>query len=94
MVSVTVGWEWIVVISSSVVASRRIASAPSQIKSDAVYDEKTNPACVYMMPEAASVGLTEEKCREKGIDYKVGKFVSPVLSVQITRAPAELSSML
>lgn len=41
---------------------------------DVLYDEKTNPACVYMMPEAASVGLTEEKCKEKGIDYKVGKF--------------------
>lgn len=40
----------------------------------AVYDQKTNPACVYMEPEAASVGLTEEQCREKGIDYIVGKF--------------------
>ena len=40
----------------------------------AVYDEKTNPTCVYMEPEAASVGLTEEQCKAKGIDYKVGKF--------------------
>ena len=40
----------------------------------AVYDEKTNPTCVYMEPEAASVGLTEEQCRAQGIDYKVGKF--------------------
>ena len=40
----------------------------------AVYDQKTNPACVSMEPEAASVGLTEEQCREKGIDYIVGKF--------------------
>ncbi len=50
------------------------AAAENIMGLDAVYDEKTNPACVYMMPEAASVGLTEEKCREKGIDYKVGKF--------------------
>ena len=40
----------------------------------AVYDERTNPTCVYMEPEAASVGLTEEQCRAQGIDYKVGKF--------------------
>ncbi len=39
-----------------------------------VYDEKTNPTCVYMEPEAASVGLTEEKCKEMGIEYVVGKF--------------------
>ena len=41
---------------------------------DAAYDEATNPTCVYIEPEAASVGLTEEQCKEKGIDYKVGKF--------------------
>ncbi len=40
----------------------------------AKYDETTNPTCVYMEPEAASVGLTEEQCKAKGIDYKVGKF--------------------
>ncbi len=38
------------------------------------YDESTNPTCVYMEPEAASVGLTEEKAKELGIDYNVGKF--------------------
>lgn len=41
---------------------------------DSVYDESTNPTCVYMEPEAASVGLTEEQCRAKGIAYKVGRF--------------------
>ena len=41
---------------------------------DALYDEKTNPTCVYIEPEAASVGLTEEQCKAKGLDYKVGKF--------------------
>ena len=40
----------------------------------AVYDEKTNPTCVYIEPEAASVGLTEEQCKAQGIEYKVGKF--------------------
>ncbi|EDU37132.1 dihydrolipoyl dehydrogenase [Clostridium sporogenes] len=37
-------------------------------------DYKTVPACVYTKPELASVGLTEEQAKEKGIDYKVGKF--------------------
>jgi len=40
----------------------------------AAYDEKTNPTCVYIEPEAASVGLTEEQAKAEGIDYKVGKF--------------------
>ena len=40
----------------------------------AIYDEKTNPTCVYIEPEAASVGLTEEQCKAQGIEYKVGKF--------------------
>ncbi|WP_349687745.1 dihydrolipoyl dehydrogenase [Acidaminococcus sp. DS4831] len=39
-----------------------------------LYSEKTNPVCVYIEPEAASVGLTEKQAKEKGIDYIVGKF--------------------
>ncbi len=30
------------------------------------------PACTYCHPPVASVGLTEQKVKEKGIDYKVG----------------------
>ena len=41
---------------------------------DAAYDERTNPTCVYMEPEAASVGITEEQAKARGIVYKVGKF--------------------
>ena len=41
---------------------------------EAHYDEKTNPTCVYMEPEAASVGLTEERAKAQGLAYKVGKF--------------------
>ncbi|MDY5612902.1 dihydrolipoyl dehydrogenase [Dysosmobacter sp.] len=50
------------------VAAENICGVP------AVYDESTNPTCVYMEPEAASVGLTEEQCKAKGIACKVGKF--------------------
>ncbi|HEX5580323.1 MAG TPA: dihydrolipoyl dehydrogenase [Gemmatimonadaceae bacterium] len=32
------------------------------------------PSCTYCHPEVASIGLTEQKCKEQGLDYKVGKF--------------------
>lgn len=32
------------------------------------------PGCTYCQPQVASVGLTEEKCKEQKIEYKVGKF--------------------
>lgn len=41
---------------------------------NSVYNEATCPSCVYIAPEAASVGLTEVQCKEKGIAYKVGRF--------------------
>ena len=56
------------------------ASAMGEVASENIcgleahYCEKTNPTCVYVEPEAASVGLTEEQCKAQGIAYKVGKF--------------------
>jgi dihydrolipoamide dehydrogenase len=32
-----------------------------------------NPSVIYTTPEIASVGRTEEECKEKGIDYEVAK---------------------
>ncbi|MCW3123170.1 MAG: dihydrolipoamide dehydrogenase, partial [Flavipsychrobacter sp.] len=32
------------------------------------------PSCTYCIPEVASVGLTEEEAKAKGIEIKVGKF--------------------
>lgn len=32
-----------------------------------------NPSVIYTQPEVASVGRTEEECKEKGIDYEVKK---------------------
>ena len=37
-------------------------------------DYSAIPAIVYINPEVAYVGLTEEEAKEKGIAYKVGKF--------------------
>jgi dihydrolipoamide dehydrogenase len=31
------------------------------------------PGCTYCQPQVASIGLTEQACKEKGIKYRVGK---------------------
>lgn len=48
---------------------------------EGMFDEKYSPkkvevfpGCTYCHPEVASIGLTEEACKEQGLDYKVGKF--------------------
>ncbi len=41
---------------------------------NSVYDESTCPSCVYVEPEIAAVGLTEAQCRDRGIEYRVGRF--------------------
>jgi dihydrolipoamide dehydrogenase len=35
---------------------------------------KEFPGCTYCVPQIASVGLTERAVKEKGLEYKVGKF--------------------
>lgn len=50
------------------VAAERIMGRNSRM------DYKTVPACVYIKPELASVGLSEEQVRERGIPYRVGRF--------------------
>jgi dihydrolipoamide dehydrogenase len=39
-----------------------------------VIDYSNVPGATYCHPEVASVGLTEAQCKEKKLDYKVGKF--------------------
>ncbi|OAA94898.1 dihydrolipoyl dehydrogenase [Clostridium coskatii] len=57
------------------VASEQGVVAAENISGRSVkMDYKTVPCCVYVKPEIASVGLTEERAKEKGIDYKVGVF--------------------
>ncbi len=37
-------------------------------------DYNNIPSCIYTSPEVASVGITEKAAKEKGINYRVGKF--------------------
>jgi len=37
-------------------------------------DYSNIPGCTYCQPQVASIGLTEEKAKEKGYDVKIGKF--------------------
>ena len=37
-------------------------------------DYNNIPSCIYTSPEVASVGITEKASKEKGINYRVGKF--------------------
>ena len=37
-------------------------------------DYSSIPGCTYCFPQVASIGLTEEACKEAGLDYTVGKF--------------------
>ena len=32
------------------------------------------PSCTYCHPEVASIGLTEQQCKDQKLDYKIGKF--------------------
>jgi dihydrolipoamide dehydrogenase len=52
-----------------VIAAETIAGHKAQ-----VLDYTNIPGATYCHPEVASVGLTEQQCKDKKIEYKVGKF--------------------
>jgi dihydrolipoamide dehydrogenase len=39
-----------------------------------LFDYSNVPGATYCHPEVASVGLTEQQCKEQKLDYKVGRF--------------------
>jgi len=51
------------------VAAEAIAGHPTQ-----PIDYSGVPGATYCHPEVASVGLTEERCKEQGLEYVVGRF--------------------
>jgi dihydrolipoyl dehydrogenase len=50
------------------VAAAVIAGQPE------AYDARCVPAVIFTSPEMASVGLTEEQCRERGLEIRTGSF--------------------
>lgn len=42
---------------------------------EASVDLSAVPGCVYTDPEIASVGMTEDEAKEKGLEIKTGKFI-------------------
>src|SRR5271154_1810641 len=51
-----------------VAVSEHIAGKPGHVNYNII------PGIIYTAPEAASVGITEEEAKEKGLDVRVGKF--------------------
>jgi len=54
--------------AEGIVAAENIMGVESKLNYNLI------PTGVYSFPELASVGLTEEEAKEKGLDYKVSKF--------------------
>jgi dihydrolipoamide dehydrogenase len=52
-----------------------------------IIDYQTNPSAIYCLPEVASIGMTEEKLKEKKTEYKVAKFpFAPMAKAKIEMA--------
>lgn len=59
-----------------IIAAEKIASKTGKYDAKKVHPIKKDniPGCTYAMPQIASVGLTEKKCKELGKKIKVGRF--------------------
>jgi dihydrolipoamide dehydrogenase len=51
-----------------IVFAERLAGMEPHVNYDAI------PSVIYIWPEVASVGQTEEQLKEKGVEYRVGRF--------------------
>ncbi len=57
-----------------VASAEGICAVRNAMGEDIKMNYSTVPVCIYTMPEIASVGITEENAKSRGIEYKVGKF--------------------
>ncbi|HQG46784.1 MAG TPA: FAD-dependent oxidoreductase, partial [bacterium] len=66
-----IGPPWLAHVASAegIAAAEGIAGHPVT-----PVDYENIPGCTYCQPQVASVGLTEEKAREQGLDIKIGRF--------------------
>lgn len=65
--------------------AERLAGKPGHVNYEAI------PSVVYTWPELANVGATEEQLKERGVEYKVGKF--PFLANGRAKAMDETEGM-
>ncbi|NNM85079.1 MAG: dihydrolipoyl dehydrogenase [Phycisphaerales bacterium] len=66
-----IGPPWLAHVASleATIAVERMFKA-----SDREMDYGLVPGCTYCYPQVASVGLTEKACKEKGLEYEVGRY--------------------
>ena len=50
---------------------------------------KNFPGCTYCQPQVASTGLTEKAAKEKGLNYKIGKFPFTASGKAVASAESE-----
>ncbi|EAX46425.1 dihydrolipoamide dehydrogenase [Thermosinus carboxydivorans Nor1] len=55
-------------------SAQGIAAVEHALGHQAAYYPQTIPSCIYIQPEVAGVGLTEEEAKKQGIAYKTGLF--------------------
>lgn len=57
-----------------VASAQGLVAAANACGHDEVIDYDIVPSCIYTSPEIAFVGLSEDKCKAQGIEYKVGSY--------------------
>ncbi|SDF45315.1 dihydrolipoyl dehydrogenase [Sporolituus thermophilus] len=55
-------------------SAQGIAAVEHALGQQSAYYPQTIPSCIYIQPEVAGVGLTEEEAQKQGIAYKTGLF--------------------
>jgi len=57
-----------------VASAQGLVAAANAAGHDETMDYNVVPACIYTNPEIAFVGISEDKAKEQGIEYKVGAY--------------------
>ena len=56
-------------------SAQGVAAVEYIMRGEGSFEEATAPACIYLEPEVAGVGLREDEAAAKGIEYKAGRFM-------------------
>ncbi len=55
-------------------SAQGVAAVEHALGHEPAYYRQTVPSCIYIQPEVAGVGMTEDELKKKNIPYKVGRF--------------------